>query len=93
MVADLYSNEAQYVRPGAAVRLSLAAYPQKTFTARVSDVPPQFDGASRTLKLRLEVENPSFALRPDMIVDVEAPVTLPRPLAPADADTNKGPID
>jgi Cu(I)/Ag(I) efflux system membrane fusion protein len=91
VVADLYSNEAQYLRPGAAVRFSLAAYPQKTFTARVSDVPPQFDGVSRTLKLRMEVENPGFALRPDMIVDVEAPVTLPAAVTvPADAVIDSG---
>jgi Cu(I)/Ag(I) efflux system membrane fusion protein len=91
VVADLYSNEAQYVRPGAAIRFSLSAYPQKTFTARVSDVPPQFDGVSRTLKLRMEVENPGFALRPDMIVDVEAPVTLPAAVTvPADAVIDSG---
>ena len=91
VVADLYSGEAQYIRPGAACRLSLTAYPQKTFAARVSDVPPQFDGVSGALKLRLEAENLGFALRPDMIVTVEAPVTLPSAITvPADAVIDSG---
>jgi Cu(I)/Ag(I) efflux system membrane fusion protein len=91
VVADLYSGEAQYIRAGAMCRLSLTGYPQKTFTARVSDVPPQFDGASGALKLRLEADNPGFALRPDMIVNVEAPVTLPPAITvPADSVIDSG---
>src|SRR5262249_37751306 len=77
ILADLYASESQYVRPGASVRVSLPAYPRRTFTARMSNVPPQFDSASRTLKLRLEADNPDFALRPDMLVDIEAPAVLP----------------
>ncbi|HET9753470.1 MAG TPA: hypothetical protein VFP52_10935, partial [Myxococcales bacterium] len=40
-------------------------------------VPPQFDPVSRSLKVRLEVENPGYLLRPDMFVDVELPLELP----------------
>jgi len=40
----------------------------------VSRVLPQFDPATRTLKVRLEADNPGFVLRPDMFVDVEMPV-------------------
>ena len=43
----------------------------------VSDIPPIFDPSSRTLKIRLETENPGFILRPDMFVDVDLPVSLP----------------
>jgi RND family efflux transporter MFP subunit len=77
ILADLYSSEGQYVRPGAAVRISLPAYPRQTFAARVSNVPPEFDSTSRTLKLRLEADNPDFALRPNMLADIEVSATLP----------------
>jgi Cu(I)/Ag(I) efflux system membrane fusion protein len=91
IVADLYSSEAQYVRPGAPVRISLPAYPQRTFSARVSNVPPEFDSVSRTLKLRLEADNPDFALRPDMLVDIEASAALPSAVTvPADAVMDAG---
>ena len=42
----------------------------KAFPAVVSDVLPQVDPATRTLKLRLEADNPEYALRPEMFVDV-----------------------
>src|SRR4029077_1657700 len=46
-----------------------------TLSARVSNVLPQVDPETRVLKLRLEANNPGFALRPDMFVDVELPVS------------------
>lgn len=40
----------------------------------MSKVLPQFDSSTRTLKIRLEADNPGYALRPDMFVNVEIPV-------------------
>ena len=76
VLADLFENEAQYVRPGSTARVSLP-HENRVFTARVSDVLPQFDPATRTMKLRLEARNRDYALRPDMFADVEFPVDLP----------------
>jgi Cu(I)/Ag(I) efflux system membrane fusion protein len=74
--ADIYENEGQHFRPGMKVKVSLP-HQGKAFQARVSDVLPQFDGATRTLKLRLEAENPNYLMRPEMFVDVELPLSLP----------------
>ena len=54
---------------------------RKTLSARVSDVLPEVDPVTRTLKLRLEAENPGFALRPEMYVDVELLVAMPAGLS------------
>jgi len=70
ILADIFGSEAQYFRPGALARVTLPDQ-GKTFSARVSPVLPQVDASTRTLKLRLEADNPTFALRPDMFVDVE----------------------
>jgi multidrug efflux pump subunit AcrA (membrane-fusion protein) len=57
----------------------------------VSNVLPQVDAKTRTLKLRLEADNPGFALRPDMFVDVELPVTIAAELTvPVDALIDSG---
>jgi Cu(I)/Ag(I) efflux system membrane fusion protein len=57
----------------------------------VSRVPPVFDAASRTLKLRLELENPGGLLRPDMYADVELSVARPAALTvPVDAVIDAG---
>jgi Cu(I)/Ag(I) efflux system membrane fusion protein len=50
-----------------------------------------FDEAARTLKVRLETDNPGFALKPGMFVDVEFTVELPTALVvPADAIVDTG---
>ena len=79
ILADVFENDAQYLHPGMHVRVSLPNQ-GKTLAGRVSDVLPQFDAATRTLKVRLEVENPGYVLRPDMFVDVELPVAFSRAL-------------
>ena len=63
----------------------------RKFRARVSKILPQFDACSRTLKVRLEADNDDYALRPDMFVDVECPVTLPPAITvPIDALLDSG---
>jgi RND family efflux transporter MFP subunit len=90
IVADIFENEAQYLQPGKIVKASLP-YQKKTFQARVSDILPQFDEATRTLKVRLEADNPDYTLRPSMFVDVELPLSLPPAIAvPADAVLDSG---
>jgi Cu(I)/Ag(I) efflux system membrane fusion protein len=76
ILADLFQNEAQYFRPGVMARVTLQGQ-NRVFMAKVSSIPPRFDPATRTLKVRLEAENPGFILRPDMFVDVELPIALP----------------
>ena len=90
VLVDLYENEADYIRPGDTVRVS-QPYQKKVGQGVVSKVLPQFDPASRTLKVRLEVDNPDFALRPDMFMDVDFPVSRPETLSiPADAILDSG---
>lgn len=90
IIAEVFENEAQYFRPGAVARASLPGQ-QKTFQARIMDILPQVDPATRTLQLRLEADNPRFALRPDMFVDVELPTSVPPGVAvPRDAVVDFG---
>jgi len=90
IIADLYENDTFRFEPGKAIRIALPGQ-NKSLTARVSGILPQFDPASRTLKLRLEAANPGFLLRPDMFVDVELPVALPPGIfIPADAVLDTG---
>ena len=90
ILLDVYANETQYLKPGARTRVSLAGRNER-FEAVVSDVLPLFDPASRTMKVRLEADNPAYVLRPDMFVDVELPVTLEETLTvPADAVLDTG---
>jgi multidrug efflux pump subunit AcrA (membrane-fusion protein) len=90
IVADVFEKDAQFLKPGARVQVSLPQHAEP-MTARVSAVLPQFDPASRTLKVRFEADNPGFRLRPDMLVDVTAEVSVPAALAvPVDAVVDSG---
>ena len=70
ILADVYGEEAKALVPGSRVKVSVRGM-AKTLYATVSHNPPLFDAASRTLKVRLEAENPGLVLRPDMFVDLE----------------------
>jgi Cu(I)/Ag(I) efflux system membrane fusion protein len=90
ILADTFENEAQYFRPGESVRVVLP-YQNRTLPAKVSDALPQFDPATRALRVRLEADNPQYTLRPDMFVDVELPVSLPPAIiVPTDAVLDSG---
>lgn len=90
ILADVFENEAGYFRPGTVATVNLPQQGKK-FRARVSDVLPQFDPATRTLKIRLEADNPDFVLRPDMFVDIELPTHVPPGLSiPVDALLDSG---
>jgi len=90
ILLDVYENETQYLKPGARPRVSVAGR-TGSFEAVVSDVLPLFDPESRTMKVRLEADNPGYVLRPDMFVDVELPATLEATLAvPTDAILDTG---
>ena len=90
IVADVFGAEVQNFRPGTFARVTLSDS-GKAFAARVTNVLPQVDPSTRTLKLRLEADNPGLALRPDMFVDVELSVSAPAGLSvPLDAVIDSG---
>ena len=77
ILADIPAAEAEHVRPGTLAQVTLADG-RTQIDARVSrDVLPQFDAATQSFKIRLEVDNPGFVLRPDMFVDVDVQIPYP----------------
>jgi membrane fusion protein, copper/silver efflux system len=76
ILADLQEADVALARPGAKVQVTVPGR-ATPFAGVVSRVPPQFDMASRTMKLRIEVDNPGATLRPDMFVDVGLSVERP----------------
>src|SRR5438477_1674198 len=90
IVADVFGDEASALRPGSRATIYVREL-SKTVTALVMDSPPLFDPASRTLKLRLETDNPGTLLRPDMYVDVEFRAPVPAGISvPAEAVLDSG---
>jgi RND family efflux transporter MFP subunit len=90
IIADVFGDESAQLRPGTKATVMVREL-SKTVSATVSNSPPLFDATSRTLKLRLETENPGMLLRPDMYVDVEFRVAAPVGISvPAEAVLDSG---
>jgi membrane fusion protein, copper/silver efflux system len=90
VVAEVYEQEAQYLHRGGSARITLPDQGRQ-LPARITDSLPQSEAGGGTVKLRLEVDNPTFRLRPEMLVDVELPVRLPSAVTvPLDAVVDSG---
>jgi Cu(I)/Ag(I) efflux system membrane fusion protein len=90
VVAEVSEQDATYLRPGGLAQISLKDEEIHS-PARIADSLPQSEAGGGTVKLRLEVDNPQFALRPEMLVDVELPVRLPPAVTiPLDALVDSG---
>jgi RND family efflux transporter MFP subunit len=90
ILADLFGEESRLFSPGSRVRVTVREL-GKTIYARVSSDPPLFDPQSRSLKLRLEADNPHLLLRPDMFVDLEFTAKAPAGLSvPQEAVLDSG---
>jgi hypothetical protein len=90
ILADVFNTEAKYIQPGMRAQVSLPRQ-NNPIEAVVSEIFPEFDATTRTLKVRLEMNNPSYAFRPDMFVDVDFLIPLPPAIAvPAGAVLDSG---
>jgi Cu(I)/Ag(I) efflux system membrane fusion protein len=69
--ADLYEAELAQVHVGQPVRATLAYRPAAVFPGRVAFLYPSVAGATRTARVRVELDNPEGALLPEMYADVE----------------------
>jgi len=90
ILVDVYDDAALLTKPGMRMEVT-SPYLRKPCLASLTNTPPRFDPATRTLKLRLAADNPGYLLRPDMFVDVEFKVSMPAALTvPSEAVLDSG---
>ena len=70
ITVDVYEGDVARVRQGAPAIVSPRALPGETFPGRVTYAGGVVDTLSRTLKVRVEVENAGLRLRPGMFAQV-----------------------
>jgi Cu(I)/Ag(I) efflux system membrane fusion protein/cobalt-zinc-cadmium efflux system membrane fusion protein len=78
--AQVFQNDVGRLKPGDAAAITVDAYPQKTFSGRVEQVLPQVDMTTRTVQVRLSIENSGLLLKPGMFVNVDLKSSLGRRL-------------
>jgi RND family efflux transporter MFP subunit len=89
--AEVFENDAPLVREGMSAHVAVSHGAGPGTAARVTFIQPQLDAASRTLKVRLEANNPGLKLKPGMFVDVMFHTSAKRRLTvPQDAVIDSG---
>jgi len=65
---DAYESDMMWVRYGQEVEFQTEAYPGQVFKGTISFIDPVLNPKTRTVKLRVNVENPDAKLKPEMFV-------------------------
>lgn len=69
--ADIYEYEVPFVKVGQTLEIQLSYYAGKTYTGKVTYIYPTVDPATRSVKVRIELANPKYDLKPQMFANVD----------------------
>jgi len=70
VLADVYEQDMARLATGQKAAVSVAAYPAERFAGQVGFIYPTVDATTRTLRVRIELDNRDQRLRPGMYADV-----------------------
>ena len=69
--AEFYENELPMLQVGQKIDVTTKSYPGEKFEDTISLINPFLEEAKRTAKVRIDIANPDFRLRPGMYVNAE----------------------
>lgn len=67
---DVFEEELPWVKVGDRAEMRVTAVPGTTFEGKITYIYPYAESKTRTIKARLEFENPDLLLKPNMFADV-----------------------
>ena len=70
VLAEVFERQAAWVQPDLPVQIRFDSLPGRTWDGIVDHVYPQLDDATRTLKVRVRLDNENQVLRPNMLARV-----------------------
>lgn len=71
LLVDIFEQDLDWVKPGQTVSVNIKAYPDKAFQGPVSFIYPTLNAATRTVKVRVELDNGQGILKPGLYGSVE----------------------
>jgi len=69
--AEFYENELPMLKVDQKIDITAKSYPGEKFEGTISLINPFLEEAKRTAKVRIDIPNPDFKLRPGMYVNTE----------------------
>lgn len=70
VIVDLYEDDLPWVKEGDMAEMRVSGIPGETFYAKVAYIYPYLEATTRTVKVRLEVDNRDLKLKPEMFANV-----------------------
>jgi membrane fusion protein, heavy metal efflux system len=80
MIASINETNIYRLRAGQRANVTVNAFANEHFTGRVTNLGQELDPVTRVMRVRIELENPSIKLRPEMLATAEIAVGGSRPL-------------
>ena len=71
VLADVYEYEIPLVELGQEATVTLSYFPGQTFKGKVTFVYPILEAKTRTVKVRFQLPNPKWALKPGMFANID----------------------
>ncbi len=69
--AEFYQDELSLLKIGLPVDITSSSWPGEVFSGKISAIDPFLDPATRTVRVRIDIENSDLKLRPEMFVNAE----------------------
>jgi cobalt-zinc-cadmium efflux system membrane fusion protein len=70
VVGNVPEKDVRFIHHDQTVEVAAAAYPHQTFPGTITYISDVLDPATRTMRLRVTVENPDRKLKPEMFASV-----------------------
>lgn len=80
VIADIYEYELPLIKVGNHALITLTYLPGKEFSSQIDYIYPSISAETRTVKIRLKLNNPNYQLKPQMFANVELKINLGKKL-------------
>jgi membrane fusion protein, heavy metal efflux system len=71
VLANVYETDISKIKLNQAVRVTTIAYPDKVFAGKIDKIYNVLDPDNKTMKVRIQVANGNYLLKPEMFASVE----------------------
>lgn len=78
--AQVFQADIGRLKPNDPAQITVDSYPGRIFSGRIDQILPQVDLATRTVRVRLVIDNPGLKLKPGMFVNVDLKTPMGRQL-------------
>lgn len=78
VITSINEKDIAAMRVGQRAVVSVSGFPNDRFTGRLANLGEEFDPVTKSMRVRIELENPSIRLRPEMLATVQIDVGAAR---------------